>query len=443
VRALGTAVPVYSKPFGREQAERLLWRAGFGPRRGDVAATAKLGLQGAVRSLTRPPAEVLTGPEPKDERGAPIAPNDARGHDHLWWLDRMVRSNRQLVERLTLVWHDWFATSAVGVKSQALMLQQNGLFRAGALGSFRDLLLNVTKDPAMLLWLSGVRNTKRSPNENYGRELMELFTLGAERGAYSENDVREQARALTGWTATRGPAAYDFRYEPRLHDEGQKTVFGQTGAFDWQDSCRLCLEHADHPSFFVRKLWSYFIPTPPGAKTEAALEQMYRSGYQIQPVVEAILMHPDLYNGPRMVKPPLVYTAGLLRAAGRGIDTSLWWKLDALAGQRLFYPPNVAGWDDNRWLDTATLRGRWFIALTALDPFREAAADSSDPKDLVEHARSFWAEPTLTPETEKVLLAFAKAGLPQARKLGQGDAKTIVQACLRQLVAVSPDFQTS
>jgi uncharacterized protein (DUF1800 family) len=437
----GTGVPVYANAFGREQAERLLWRAGFGPRRGDVAAVAKLGLEGAVRSLTRPPAEVLQGPEPKDERGLPIAPNDARGHDHLWWLDRMIRSNRQLVERLTLVWHDWFATSVVGVKSQGLMLQQNALLRAGALGSFRDLLLNVTNDPAMLLWLSGVRNTKRSPNENYGRELMELFTLGAERGAYTEADVREQARALTGWTANRsGPAAYDFRYEPRLHDEGQKTVFGQTGAFDWQDSCRLCLENPDHASFFVRKLWSYFVPTAPGPKTEAALEKMYRADFQIRPVVEAILMHPDLYNGPRMVKPPAVYTAGLLRAAGRGIDTSLWWRLDALAGQRLFYPPNVAGWDDSRWLDTSTSRGRWFIALTALDPYRDAAAASSKPQDLLDHARSFWANPTLTPETEKVLLAFAKAGLPQARRLG--DAPVIVQAALRQLVAVSPDFQT-
>jgi uncharacterized protein (DUF1800 family) len=443
VSARATGVPVYAKTFGREQAERLLWRAGFGPRRGDIAKTAKLGLQGAVRSLTRPPKERLDGPEPKDERGFPIAPNDARGHDHLWWLDRMVRSNRPLVERMTLIWHDWFATSVVGVKSQQLMLEQNQMLRNGALGSFRDLLLNVTRDPAMLVWLSGFKNTKNSPNENYGRELMELFTLGADRGAYTETDVREQARALTGWTARRNRVTgyFDFRYEPGLHDPGPKTIFGRSGSFDWQDSCRLCLENGDHTSFFVRKLWSYFVPTAAGAKTRAALESLYKADYQVRPLVEAILMHPDLYNGPRMVKPPAVYTAGLLRAAGRGVDTSLWWKLDALAGQRLFYPPNVAGWDDSRWLDTSTFRGRWFIAMTLLDPYRSSAATSSKPQDLLARALDFFGAPTLTPETEKVLLAFAKAGLPQAR--GLGDPPVIVEAALRQLIAVSPDYQTA
>ena len=437
-----TGLPVYAKTFGREQAERLLWRAGFGPRRGEAAKLAKLGVKQAVLSLTQPAAEVLEGPEPRDERGRPIAPIDARGHDHLWWLDRMVRTNRPLVERMSLVWHDWFATSTVGVKSQQLMLNQNALFRAGGLGSFRELLLNVTKDPAMLVWLSGFKNTKRSPNENYGRELMELFTLGANRG-YTESDVREQARALTGWRAKRNKAQgfYDFRYDAGQHDDGTKTIFGQSGNFDWQDACRLCLEHSEHPSFFVRKLWSYFIPTGPGPKARAGLEALYKADFQIRPVVEAILMHPDLYNGPRMVKPPAVYTAGLLRAIDRGVDTSLWWRLSALSGQRLFYPPNVAGWDDSRWLDTSTWRGRWFTAMLALEPYRDGTGSTSDPRKLVERARTFWGAPELTPETSKVLLAFARAALPQARKYSNPPA--IVEGCLRQLIALSPDYQTS
>jgi uncharacterized protein (DUF1800 family) len=437
-----TRLPVYAKTFGRAQAERLLWRAGFGPRRGEAAKLAGAGVRQAVLSLTRPGSELLVGPEPRDEKGRPIAPMDARGHDHLWWLDRMVRSNRPLVERMTLVWHDWFATSVVGVKSQKLMLDQNGLFRAGGLGSFRELLLNVTKDPAMLVWLSGFKNTKRSPNENYGRELMELFTLGANRG-YNETDVREQARALTGWRANRNKTLgfYDFRYEPRVHDDGTKTIFGRTGTFDWQDACRLCLEHPKHPSFFVRKLWSFFIPTVPGPRTQAALEGLYRTDYQIRPVVEAILMHPDLYDGPRMVKPPAVYTAGLLRAMDRGVDTSLWWKLATLAGQRLFYPPNVAGWDDARWLVTSSWRGRWFIAMTAMETNRNGSGATSDPKKLVERARDFWGGPELTPETTKVLVAFARSGLPQARKYG--NAPAIVEGCLRHLIALSPDYQTS
>src|SRR5262249_9803261 len=116
-------VPVYRGPFGKEQAERLLWRAGFGPRPGEAEALARLGLQGAVHHLTNPGLEKLVGPKPHDEKGRPLAPYDAWGHDHCWWLDRMVRTSRPLVERMTLVWHDWFATSNDGVGSQKLMLE--------------------------------------------------------------------------------------------------------------------------------------------------------------------------------------------------------------------------------------------------------------------------------------------------------------------------------
>ena len=150
-----TTVPVYAGPFGKEQAERLLWRAGFGARAGEALALSKLGLAAAVKTLTQPPAEQLLGPEPHDDQGRPLAPYDAWGDDHVWWLDRMVRTSRPLVERMALVWHDWFATSNSGVDSQRLMIDQNQLFREHGLGSFHDLLLEVTTNPAMLLWLNG------------------------------------------------------------------------------------------------------------------------------------------------------------------------------------------------------------------------------------------------------------------------------------------------
>jgi uncharacterized protein (DUF1800 family) len=433
---LGVAVPVYRGAFGPTQAERLLWRAGFGPRRGEAAALAKKGLATAVDSLLDPPAFAASGPAPHDDRGFPLAPQDARGHDHLWWLDRMVRGNQPLIERMALVWHDWFATSNVGVRSQKLMLDQNQLFRTRALGSFRDLLLDVTKDPAMLLWLDGNQNTVRSPNENYARELMELFTLGASRG-YTEQDVREQARALTGWqgNVVKGVIG-QFTYNTRRHDAGAKTIFGQTGTFDWQDSCRLCLANPNHASFFVTKLWSYFVPTQPDAKTQAALQQLYTSSnYAIKPVLRAILRHPDLHNGPRMVKSPVVYTAGLLRGRGRGIDTAAWWKLDYVSGQLLFYPPNVAGWDESRWLDTSSFRGRWLVADTAAGD----AEDPSAPRDatkLVERARTYWGGPTLTSSTHTTLTAFAKKNLAHHRA-------SVIESALRLLVAISPDLQTA
>ena len=432
---------MYKGRFGAAQAERLLWRAGFGPRPGEAKALARKGLRAAVLSLTRPGAEKLVGPAPTDDKKIPIAPLDARGHEHLWWLDRMVRTTTPTRERMTLVWHDWFATSIVGVKSQKLMLDQNELFRKQGLASFADLLLNVTKDPAMLLWLSGNKNTKNSPNENYARELMELFTLGAYRG-YDETDVREQARALTGWRGyyRNKTGASDFRYDPNLHDNGIKTIFGKQGNFDWQDACRLCLEHPLHPSFFVRRLWSYFVPTAPDGATQAGLEKLYRGKYQVRPVVEAILQHPQLYRGPRMVKPPIVYTAGLLRSLGRGVDSARWPRLALTAGQRLFLPPDVGGWDDERWLDTATVRGRWDIVAFALRPAalnERATGLPSDAASLLAQATAFWHVPALLPGTKKVLLEFAQ------RSLSEKASPATVLNALRQLVAISPDLQTA
>src|ERR1039458_3575710 len=179
-------IATYRGPFTERHATRLLWRAGFGPRPGQARALAELGLDGAGGSPTPPPGRaVLSGSPPHNAQGQPLDPINVWGDDHCWWLDRMVRSDQQLVERMTLIWHSWFATS-IDASNAKLMLGQNRMMRGRALGNFHDLLLAVTRDPAMLLWLSGTSNTKYSPNENYGREVMELFTLGADRGAYTQ-----------------------------------------------------------------------------------------------------------------------------------------------------------------------------------------------------------------------------------------------------------------
>ena len=444
------ATAVYEGSFGAAQAERLLWRAGFGPRKGEAEALAQLGLDGAVKALTNPGNEKLVGPAPKDDKGRPLAPYDAWGHDHLWWLDRMVRTSRPLVERMTLVWHDWFATSNDGVGSQRLMLKQNQLFREHGLGSFAQLTENVTKDPAMLLWLNGSDNSKWSPNENYARELMELFTIGAGRG-YTESDVRQQARALTGfendWKDGAGPV--NFRYDPKRHDTGTKTIFKKRGAFAWKDSVRLAVTHPSHPSFFVRKLWSYFVPTVPDDSTQRALERLYvGNGRRVKPVVAAILKHPALYEGPRMVKSPAVYNAGLLRRLGRGIDTTSWVWLGAMAGQQLFEPPNVAGWDETRWLDTATWRGRWHIATYVLRPYAldpDKASQPFDAQALLDGALDFWNKPALSDQTRAALLSFAQSSLSDAGRTSwkRRPYAVMTQNALRHLIAVSPDMQSA
>lgn len=440
------SIPVYRGRFGPAQAERLLWRAGMGPRPGEARKLARKGMRDAVRSLTRPKTKArLSGPRPHDDDGLPLAPGDAWGHDVLWWMDRMVRSNQPGVERMTLIWHDWFATADVGAAK--LNIAQNKLFRKRAYGHFDDLLFEVTVDPAMLIWLSGTSNTKSSPNENYARELMELFTLGAD-ASYSENDVREQARALTGWTYDWRNGYTDFHFEPEYHDGGRKKIFGKTGNFGWKDSCRLCLKHPDHAEFFVRKLWSYFVPTRPSKKTLAGLRSLYKQGgYATRPVVEAILTHPALYEGPRMIKPPIVQIAGMLRARRAGVTTSSWTWISDDAGQRPFAPPNVAGWDEESWLDTARLSGRWTAAgsLTRsaeVDPEKYSAREGS--KQAVDKALKFWGNPSITRRTHQELLSFSKNVERVATdEWQQGTYRGLRQNALRILIASSPDFQTS
>lgn len=443
-------LPVYRGPFGRAQAERLLWRAGFGPRPGQLEVLAERGLRGAVLSLTRPSGPAtLSGPAPVDEKGRPIAPLDAWGHDHLWWLDRMVRSDQPLIERMTLIWHDWWATSRDGVEARWIM-RQNRLLRQHALGSFRTLALELTRDPAMLLWLSGSANTKWNPNENYARELMELFTLGAGRG-YTERDVREMARALTGWRNdwNENVGSVRFRYDPELHDDGVKKIFGRQGRFDWREAVELCLAHPRHPSFVVRKLWAAFVPSRLPAKDQALLERAYRRSPQIRPLVEAILMHPAFYAEQRMVKPPVVQTAGMLRALGRGIDREWWtWHAD-LSGQRLFLPPNVSGWDESRWLDTGTWRARWHAAndalelveLTDKEPYPHPLPES--PEDAVTRALALWGDPTVSAATRQRLIAFAHECDQLADENWKRDSFPVLrQNALRVLVATCPDYLT-
>jgi uncharacterized protein (DUF1800 family) len=427
---------VYDGPFGKEQAERLLWRAGFGPRQGDAEALSKLGLAAAVQSLTRPAVpEQLVGPAPVGSGGIPIDPVDVYGDDHLWWLDQMIRTTTPLIERMTLVWHSWFATSNQGVGSQQLMLNQNQLFRANALGSFPALLQGVTSDPAMLVWLNGDQNVKASANQNYGREMMELFTLGADRGAYTQSDVEENARALTGFAGSAAQGASSFVFVPGRHDATSKTIFAHTGNWAWQDSCQLCFSHPLHPSFFVEKLWGYFVPTRMDTPTLEGLKALYAGG-EIAPVVEGILMHPAFYEGPRMAKPPVVYNAGLLRMRAEYIDSSIWWSLSQSAGQQLFYPPDVGGWDYTRWLNTATFRARWLMAQIVQGPGMPTDSPS-DPGKLVERTIQYWGFPTVTPQTAGLLAAFAHA------QLKRQNAAPLVETAMRQILATAPEFQTA
>ena len=323
------------------------------------------------------------------------------------------------------------------------------MMRSRALGNFHDLLIEVTRDPAMLLWLSGVSNTKDSPNENYGREVMELFTLGADRG-YSQRDVQQQARALTGftndWHEASGPV--NFRFDPDLHDDGVKRIFGHRGRFGWRDSCRLCVEHPLHPSFMVQKLWGYFVGEPPSAGTRRELERLYvAGGFATRPVLEAILRHPLLYEGARMVIPPVVYCAGMLRALGRTITTDAWTWIGELTGQRLFQPPNVAGWDYGHWLDTSRWAGRFTAVNYALLGTRVSDKDHypahETPAQAVDAALRHWGLDEVSEATRASLLALARRVQHGIRAdWEQVSYRILRQNALRGLVPTTPEWQT-
>ena len=279
--------------------------------------------------------------------------------------------------------------------------------------------------------------------------MMELFSLGADRGAYSEDDIREQARALTGWRYdwNESEGAHNFRYDPNRHDAKSKTVFGRTGNWGWEDSCRLCVENPLHASFFVDKLWSYFVPTPPPEATRNGLIASYvSSGWQIRPVLETILISPDLYEGPPMVKPPVVQLASMLRRLGRFVDTDAWTWLMEPTGQLLFWPPNVSGWDDTplarHLADAGALERRRLRPRRRLRRRLERALQHHrDRRGSGGAGDRHLGQPGTAPRHQAELLDFARRAEPTITAGWQhGPYRAMRQNALLQLIGISPDL---
>ena len=434
--------------FTEDHARRLLWRAGFGPRPGEAATLAKLGRDGAVDALVHAVGHAtLQGPAPTDA-GAPLDPHNVPGHDVLWWLDRMVRSTAPLEEKLTLFWHDHFATSMQDTPS---MLRQNQLFRRRAAGRFRLLLSEVTTDPAMQQFLNLLGSDKRAPNENYARELMELFTLGT---GYTESDVREAARALTGYRAAGqiGRVLTGVVLDPTHHDPGLKTIFGKTGAFGPGDVLDLVCAHPAHAPFLVSKLWDAFVPTAIDAPTRTRLVAIYAKGKgRIAPVVRDVLRHDALYaklDGPEMVKSPCVLLAGMLRGTGAPVDRRTYVSALQSMGQRPFAPPSVAGWDQGpAWMSSGSMRTRFVTVNELLRPGSVlAVADGStpvglSPDDAMGRAQAACGNPWASAATLAELRALAAAIPLTGNTAARQRAADAGQRSLRHLLLSGPDNQ--
>lgn len=368
-------MPTLTLPFSRRvsvlqpagwdarQAAHLLRRAGFGGTPAEIQAAVQQGKAAAVDALLN----VEQIPDDVDERAkaagidiADLPPRDRGRFADLqrWWLFRMAYGKRPLEEKLTLFWHNHFATGSSKVNNPKAMYDQNQLFRQYALGNFRELTQAVAKDPAMIQWLDNNTNRKGNPNENFARELFELFTLGI--GNYTEQDVKEAARAFTGWFARPDTG---FTFQRNQHDDGQKSVLGHIGNYNGDDVVDFAVRHPATARFLTTKLWSWFAyEDPEPALISRLADRFAASDYDVKGLMRDILLSDEFYSDKAqraLIKNPVEFTVGLVR--GLGIQTDFKDVQQPLSrmGMTLFNPPNVAGWPGGAtWINAGTLLER-------------------------------------------------------------------------------------
>jgi uncharacterized protein (DUF1800 family) len=378
--------PSAASPWDRKKVGHLYRRAGFGATAAELDAGVRDGHARTLDRLLAGEAEaedfVRTSEFMASERAMP--PGAPQGRLSAWWLDRMLKTRHPLREKLTLFWHGHFATSNARVQNARYMLGQYRLMQAHALGSFAELLVAMGTDPAMLVWLDANTSTKAAPNENYARELMELFALGI--GNYTEADIRQAAKAFTGYQIKDGRGALN----PRQHDGGQKEVFGKRGAFTGEDVARLCLDHPACPRFVVRKLYRFLVSDTdaPGAELIDPLAEQYRAGGFDTGKLVATILRSNLFFAPAAyrakIKSPVEFAVGTVRALeGTAGALPLATALEGL-GQVLFAPPSVKGWDGGpAWLNAQTLLGRNNLALALTSAADNRFGARCDPAALL------------------------------------------------------------
>jgi|SRR6056297_2895749 len=359
VRAWAPFEPSASVPWNARRAAHLYRRAGF-------AATEETLQQALAGSPTAAVDRLLdVAAEPPAFQATMeslvLASLSTGSMERLaaQWIYRMLQTPVPLLEKMTLFWHSHFATSADKVADAELMQQQNALFRRHALGDFPQLLLEISRDPAMLLYLDSASNRKAHPNENYAREIMELFCLG--EGHYSETDIRELARCFTGWEVRRET----FRFNRYQHDRGVKTVLGQTGPWTGEEAVGIVAQQPAAPRFLATKLVRFFVmdePAPSAALIEPLALQLRADDFQIGPTVRRILNSNLFFSEQaigRKIRSPVELGVGFLRSLEGTTNTYQLAAACQRLGQSLFAPPSVKGWDGGRsWINSATLLGR-------------------------------------------------------------------------------------
>jgi uncharacterized protein (DUF1800 family) len=329
----------------------------------------------AIRNATPEQRQELARQERQQENQRTI---ELRG----WWLNRMANTPRPLQERMTLFWHGHFATSVEKVRDAYYMWRQNELFRRVATGNWLDLLTQAAKDPAMLVWLDQAQSRKDHPNENFAREVMELFALG--EGNYKEHDITEAARALTGWSLDQDNQKFVER--PNIHDNGSKTVLGRSGNLDGNDVLEQIVAQPQAALFITGKLWNFFAGQPPSKTLNEELAHTFRqNGNNFKPLLRAMFLSEDFYHPGvvrNQVKSPVQWLVGSVRMLECELPPPLISaNLIRSLGQDLFAPPNVKGWDGGiAWITSNTLLSRYNEAATIVQGDAAMAAKFADAK---------------------------------------------------------------
>jgi uncharacterized protein (DUF1800 family) len=406
----------------RSRVAHLLRRAGFGSTEAELDRYTALGFAQTLDRLLNydqvddSAVEQQVAAMPVDRRNAELA--------RLSWMTRMLYTQRPLQEKMVLFWHTHFATATSKVRAADAMLNQIQLFRDNALGNFETLLQKVTRDPAMLMWLDNNQNRKGNPNENYAREVMELFTVGI--GNYTDTDVKEAARAFTGYTPDRQG---QFAFNAAQHDDGEKTFMGVTQNWDADDVLATLVRHPATARFLTTKLFKFFVYDTPDASTIDRLAATYTSSnFDIKAVMRDIFTGPEFLSDTAFrgnVKQPIELVIGSLKALNvQNIGPDLP-QVTRRMGQDLLNPPDVSGWKGgDNWISATTLLERFnfadrLVTLRGADQpyFADIASQLQSHSlqatpDIVDYYLDLLVDGAATPEARQVLIAFLSVDDP-------------------------------
>ena len=484
--------PLPDKAFDVAAARHLLSRAGFGGPPVQVALLQNMGLGKAVDYLVNyqnipdsgvpdlSPDPNIIRPPTAEEKAVFKAARDSKDRLVLdkieqernrrrsedaeqaaaisnWWLTKMIATPRPLEEKLTLLWHGHFASNQRTVQDSYLMFKQNVFLRRNANGNFATLAQGIVRDPAMIKFLNNDSNNAKHPNENLARELMELFTLGV--GNYTENDIKEGAKALTGYNVDDN----DFIFRRYQHDYNAKTIFGKKDNFDGDSFAAFILQRPECAYFIAYKLYKHFvgdIDDQASPQTKAYIMQLagilYDNHYELKPVLTAMFKSSYFYDPSivgNQIKSPAQVLVGTIRALNTPTrDIGLLTDAMNMMGQKLFDPPSVKGWDGGRsWINTSTLfvrqnlcaylitgklpfEAEWNKDEMEYDPmFLLKAAPSQTPEGIVDHLMATLIGPNPVPVRREKLIGFLKE-----RKTGMTQD---VMTAMLLLVTACPEYQ--